>query len=646
MANYSIVADFSNFKPYDINTIFKLIDDYNKGYDLNKAVYDKIAQTLGTLESSVQNTTDAKAIYDQYQNSFNEAANDFATGMTTRNSSQLAKLRQLYGTEIMRLEQARLQMMEEVKRRQQNNDNTMIYEDLGNLDTYLHNPTYSPRSYSGDKLRTYTSQMAAAVGQSLADAAVSGHLDQYTEKIIKQSGFKPEQINQAIAEMKQGGPGAITNQILKGVVDTAIGMTGINKWSNADQALKEAYGYIDSGLYGGIGKTDVTAQDDFGRKEALKQRYAMDLEDHKLANKAKEAALAGGAGLPGIPVPISFTDDNVAGASTKRLMAESTYDWIVKNQNNPVVKKYIDGFKQNMGIAGKIDVDLSDARVKDSIVNYFTEHGLDGRLFDATPTTDGKKRKYQAYYDLREHLRQTLRKQNNGEANENLINIWTSDYIGRPSDSPQTSSSSNLPISTPEGTKFMSYQNVKDWSGFEDNAKSAYQAVGTPLPLGDFDMKYYGAHTLESQASNGQLPLHKIKQLNPDGSVQFEDSRIEQSDLPTDKDGNIDWAKVHPIKYYGNLMFYYLDEDGSAVYVGGSPAEVGGLALQDIVQKRQYAMEQIELAQQAVNEETNPILKARNQQIIEETKRKVEQSDYSAVNDLFRIIKVKPVEFE
>ena len=646
MANYSIVADFSNFKPYDINTIFKLIDDYNKGYDLNKAVYDKIAQTLGTLESSVQNTTDAKAIYDQYQNSFNEAANDFATGMTTRNSSQLAKLRQLYGTEIMRLEQARLQMMEEVKRRQQNNDNTMIYEDLGNLDTYLHNPTYSPRSYSGDKLRTYTSQMAAAVGQSLADAAVSGHLDQYTEKIIKRSGFKPEQINQAIAEMRQGGPGAITNQILKGVVDTAIGMTGIDQWSNADQALKEAYGYIDSGLYGGIGKTDVTAQDDFGRQEALKYKYAKDLEDHKSYLRAKEAALAGGTGLPGIPVPMSFTDENIAGASTKRLMAESTYDWIVKNQNNPVVKKYIDGFKQTMGIAGKINIDLSDARVKDNIVNYFTEHGLDGRLFDAGITAEGKKKKYQAYYDLREHLRQTLRKQNNGEANENLINIWTSDYIGRPSDSPKTSSSSNLPISTPGGTKFVSYEDVKNWSGFEDNAKSAYQAVGTPLPLGDSDMKHYGAHVLEPQAQNGQLPLHKIKQLNPDGSVQFEDSRIEQSDLPTDKDGNIDWAKIHPFKYYGNLMFYYLDGDGSAVYVGGSPTETGGITLQEMSQKRQYAMKQIRLAQQAVDEETNPILKQQKQQLVDKVTREVEQSNYSAVNDLFRIIDVESVKFK
>ena len=273
MANYNIVIDTSQFRPFDYSLALNAIHDYNTGYEKQQAVYDKIAQTLGDLASAVEGSTRAKQIYDTYQQQFNTAASDFANGMNIRNARDLANLRKVYGTQIRQLERANEAMVKEAERRRiAKPEHNMLYQNMGNLDDWMENPNRVLGSYSGTQLTNEVSALAAAAGKDIIRRYNDGSLDKFTKLWVEKKGLSSENVNKAVQEVQQGGIENVTDPVMKGILQNAMQASGIYNWAD-EQTKRTAEQLAARGLYGGIGQATMGTYEDYANKKAADYYY-------------------------------------------------------------------------------------------------------------------------------------------------------------------------------------------------------------------------------------------------------------------------------------------------------------------------------------------------------------------------------------
>ena len=278
--NLNLAIDYNAFKPYDyLGTSLGLLDRYNQEYEKNQAVYDKIAQTLGTLASAVEGSTDAKRMYDQYNEDFQKAAESFANGMTSINARDLAKLRTRYGTDIQRLEQARQAMAKVADLRRQmsasGKGDDYLYEDMGNLDTYLKNPNYNPRAYNGLEIRKMAADMASKLGQTIYNIANGTPLDAYTNTYLEQSGIDNRQLQDLVSKVNQG---YTLDQLTEypafnNIIKLAIGPSGVMDWGDRDSQSKALQQAV-QGLYAGLGTVKGHTYNNFYNQKMLEAQIA------------------------------------------------------------------------------------------------------------------------------------------------------------------------------------------------------------------------------------------------------------------------------------------------------------------------------------------------------------------------------------
>ena len=299
--NYNLVIDTSNFKPCDISVPLAIIDDYNKGYDKNKEVYDKISETLGNLDTAVQGTEKAKGIYDNYNEAFNIAADAFAKGMTTKNSRQLSTLRSRYFREINKLEKAREAMKAIADTRAKlaatGKANDMLYQDIGNLDNYLDNPNYSPKAYDGNQITANVAAIMDKIKQGLASISKGKALDPYTDVYSILDGVDAAQANQIMQQLSTGQP--ITSiPIVGDAVNRILNNAGYNDWMD-DNTKERALNYALTGVYGLLGKKDIKTKDNREAIAALQDKYKAKDEARQyafdLAKMKKQAELSAAA---------------------------------------------------------------------------------------------------------------------------------------------------------------------------------------------------------------------------------------------------------------------------------------------------------------------------------------------------------------
>lgn len=281
MANYNIVVDTSNFRPYDYNLAYRAIQDYNRGYGESQAVYDKISQTLGDLASAVEGSTRAKALYDEYRDRFNIAADEFSRGMNINTARELGQLRSLYGTKIRQLEkanEARVKAAEFL--RAKNKDDDYFHENIGSLDEWMDDPNRQVRGYSGNRLTTEVVAMMGSVAKSMKQLNADGRLDSYNKKWIETGGFSPERISQAISQLQIGGIDSVEDPIIKGVLRNVASSSGMDEWADAD-TLQKRNEYMARGLYGGIGETKIGHYADDEANANLQLQKQLQLENQK-----------------------------------------------------------------------------------------------------------------------------------------------------------------------------------------------------------------------------------------------------------------------------------------------------------------------------------------------------------------------------
>lgn len=111
MANYSIVVDTSNFKPYDMSIPLNILRDYREAYYRYEDALNKIAEENGmySLPEPEEGNYEQRRIYDQYQkynNEFRSVTDDFAKGMNWRNAQMVRDINRRYGLEVKPVKQA------------------------------------------------------------------------------------------------------------------------------------------------------------------------------------------------------------------------------------------------------------------------------------------------------------------------------------------------------------------------------------------------------------------------------------------------------------------------------------------------------------------------------------------------------------
>lgn len=106
MANYNIVVDTSNFKPFDFNATLQVLHDYRDAYDKQQVMLDKIAEAKGLYQITPEMDEEFSTIMDKYNQDFEAAAADFSTGMTAENRAVLDSIRRRYASEIIPIQKA------------------------------------------------------------------------------------------------------------------------------------------------------------------------------------------------------------------------------------------------------------------------------------------------------------------------------------------------------------------------------------------------------------------------------------------------------------------------------------------------------------------------------------------------------------
>lgn len=276
MANFSFVSG-AKFRPFSYQEMLQPLQAYTQEYNTIQEGIGELGTKADVFERMANEQTDpqAYAIYKQYSNDLAKQAESLAKqGLTPASRQGLIDMKRRYSSEIVPIEQAykRRQELIDEQRKLQAQDSTLLFDRPAStlsLDELIANPALSPQSYSGALL----SKQVGAAAQNLAKEVRENPRkwrtilgNQYYETIM-QKGFRPDEIMQAVQNNPEASP------ILQGIVEDAIGSSGIRNW-NDENILNRAYDYARQGLWNAVGETQYQTLSNKAYDYAMQERLA------------------------------------------------------------------------------------------------------------------------------------------------------------------------------------------------------------------------------------------------------------------------------------------------------------------------------------------------------------------------------------
>ena len=352
MANYNLVVN-STFKPFTYEDYIKPYEAYGKAYREVEDALSELDTKASVWEGMANKETDplAYATYSKYAEDLRNQADILATkGLNGTSRKSMLDMKKRYNSDIVPIENAynTRKALIEKQRDLADKDNTVMFDfDAANLslDDLIKDPTKMYKSYSGATLAAQVSTAAKAVADELRSnpgewKKVLGN--QYYE-MIEQRGFKPEEIMEVI-NSKEGG-----SEVLRGMVEDAIGSSGIKGWNNAD-VLERAYGYAEQGLWSAAGKEE--------RKQVSNKAYDYAMQNWLAKEKEKrEAERQKATQTGGFAVnPLNIFSTKEQGEAAKKMKDYAKY-FTKDSQGNTILteegmKEYRREVKSNTSVAG------------------------------------------------------------------------------------------------------------------------------------------------------------------------------------------------------------------------------------------------------------------------------------------------------
>ena len=276
MANFSFVSG-AKFRPFSYQEMLQPLQAYTQEYNTIQEGMGELGAKADIFEKMANEQTDpqAYAIYKQYSNDLAAQAESLAKqGLTPASRQGLIDMKRRYSSEIVPIEQAykRRQELIDEQRKLQAQDSTLLFDRPAStlsLDELIANPALSPQSYSGALLSKQVGTAAQNLAKEVREnprkwRTILGN--QYYETIM-QKGFRPDEIMQAVQNNPEASP------ILQGIVEDAIGSSGIRSW-NDENILNRAYDYARQGLWNAVGETQYQTLSNKAYDYAMQERLA------------------------------------------------------------------------------------------------------------------------------------------------------------------------------------------------------------------------------------------------------------------------------------------------------------------------------------------------------------------------------------
>lgn len=276
MANYNFVSG-AKFRPFSYQEMLQPLQAYTQEYNTIQEGMGELGTKADIFEKMANEQTDpqAYAIYKQYSNDLAKQAESLAKqGLTPASRQGLIDMKRRYSSEIVPIEQAykRRQELIDEQRKLQAQDSTLLFDRPAStlsLDELIANPALSPQSYSGALLSKQVGTAAQNLAKEVREnprkwRTILGN--QYYETIM-QKGFRPDEIMQAVQNNPEASP------ILQGIVEDAIGSSGIRNWGD-ENILNRAYDYARQGLWNAVGETQYQTLSNKAYDYAMQERLA------------------------------------------------------------------------------------------------------------------------------------------------------------------------------------------------------------------------------------------------------------------------------------------------------------------------------------------------------------------------------------
>lgn len=276
MANFSFVSG-AKFRPFSYSEMLAPLQQATTAQMQIEDAYGELGTKADVFERMANEQTDpqAYAIYKQYSNDLAKQAESLAKqGLTPASRQGLIDMKRRYSSEIVPIEQAykRRQELIDEQRKLQAQDSTLLFDRPAStlsLDELIANPALSPQSYSGALLSKQVGTAAQNLAKEVREnprkwRTILGN--QYYETIM-QKGFRPDEIMQAVQNNPEASP------ILQGIVEDAIGSSGIRNW-NDENILNRAYDYARQGLWNAVGETQYQTLSNKAYDYAMNERLA------------------------------------------------------------------------------------------------------------------------------------------------------------------------------------------------------------------------------------------------------------------------------------------------------------------------------------------------------------------------------------
>ena len=276
MPDFSFVSN-ARFRPFNYNELIQPLQAYTREYNTVQEGMGELGTRAAVLERLANEQTDpqAYAIYRQYSDDLARQAESLARqGLTPASRQGLVDMKRRYSSEIVPIEQAyrRRQELADEQRKLQARDSTLLFDRPASaisLDELMADPALSPQSYSGALLSRQVGTAAQNLAREVREnprkwRTILGN--QYYETVM-QRGFRPDEIMQAV----RNSPGA--SPILQGIVEDAIGSSGIRDWNDRN-ILDRAYDYARQGLWNATGETQYQTLSNKAYDHAVQERLS------------------------------------------------------------------------------------------------------------------------------------------------------------------------------------------------------------------------------------------------------------------------------------------------------------------------------------------------------------------------------------
>ena len=293
MANYSLVIG-SKFQPFSFERYLQPLQIYGQAYKEQEDALADLATKAATVESMANAQTDPESYeaYQSYANALKAQANSLATeGLTPTSRRAMLDMRKRYAQEVIpiqdaynrRKEQARMQADILAK------DPTHLFGRMASttsLDDYRNNKNLdlTLENYSGALLTKQVSDEAAALAKAARNDPNARtqlrHLLGFNYETIRQNGFSPEAVREAILRSPNASP------ILTGIVDRVMAGSGIADWNYISPEEKQrvwnkAVATASQGLWSAVGQTQYGTVVDDAAKMAAEYNNAVNLAREK-----------------------------------------------------------------------------------------------------------------------------------------------------------------------------------------------------------------------------------------------------------------------------------------------------------------------------------------------------------------------------